>query len=159
MESEGAVAPAAQQLPGSGADTPVVIDIWIGKDDFLPYKLAMTASANTAAGHMELTGEGTFDGYNQPVSIPDLADAGNTIETYVSEYLPRAAAEVLLRRGGESIPPRKRRVLRRCARIQRSPAGWAWLAWMMGRSRVTGSKTMGAERFLLAYFGLGPLTP
>jgi glycosyltransferase involved in cell wall biosynthesis len=62
----------------------------------------------------------------------------------------RAAAETLLRRGGESIPPRKRRVLRRCARIQRSPAGWAWLALMIGRSQLSGSKTMGAERFLLA---------
>jgi glycosyltransferase involved in cell wall biosynthesis len=62
----------------------------------------------------------------------------------------RAVAETLLRRGGKSIPIRKRRVLRRCARLQRSPAAWAWLAWLMVRSRIAGSKTMGAERFLLA---------
>jgi hypothetical protein len=62
----------------------------------------------------------------------------------------RAVAETLLRRGGKSIPIRKRRVLRRCARLQRSPAAWAWLASLMVRSRIAGSKTMGAERFLLA---------
>ena len=57
---------------------------------------------------------------------------------------------MLLKRGGESIPDRKRRVLRRMARIQRSPTTWAWLVWMTVRSPFTGSKTMGAERFLLA---------
>jgi len=62
----------------------------------------------------------------------------------------RAAAEELLKRGGESISGRKRRVLRRFARIQRSPTTWAWLVWMMVRSPFAGSKTMGAERFLLA---------
>lgn len=64
----------SSQLPGEGRDTPVTIDIWIGKEDFLPYKLAMTASANTADGQMELTGEGTFDGYNEPVSIPEAPE-------------------------------------------------------------------------------------
>jgi glycosyltransferase involved in cell wall biosynthesis len=62
----------------------------------------------------------------------------------------RAAAEELLKRGGESIPDRKRRVLRRLARIQRSPTAWAWLFWNMLRSPFAGSKTRGAERFLLA---------
>jgi glycosyltransferase involved in cell wall biosynthesis len=62
----------------------------------------------------------------------------------------RASAEALLLRGGDSISSRKRRALRRCARIERSPACWAWLTWLMARSRIAGSKTMGGERFLLA---------
>jgi hypothetical protein len=62
------------ELPGDGANLPVTIDLWIGKDDFLPYKLAMTAADNTAQGHMELTGLATFDNYNQPVSIPEAPD-------------------------------------------------------------------------------------
>jgi hypothetical protein len=62
----------------------------------------------------------------------------------------RAAAKELLQRGGEAIPHRKQLVLRRCARIDRSPACWAWLVSLMVSSPFTRTKTMGAERFLLA---------
>jgi glycosyltransferase involved in cell wall biosynthesis len=59
-----------------------------------------------------------------------------------------ASARLLLRRGGEAVSPAKRRVLRRCARIESSPASWAWLVWLMARSPFV-TRTMGAERFLL----------
>jgi glycosyltransferase involved in cell wall biosynthesis len=61
----------------------------------------------------------------------------------------RDSGELLLRRGGESITPEKRRILRRCARVESSPASWAWLAWLAARSPIAGSRTVGAERFLL----------
>jgi glycosyltransferase involved in cell wall biosynthesis len=62
----------------------------------------------------------------------------------------RASAELLLRRGGEAVSRRKRRTLRRCAGLQGSPAGWAWLLWRMVRARRPRSKTMGVERLMLA---------
>jgi glycosyltransferase involved in cell wall biosynthesis len=62
----------------------------------------------------------------------------------------RAAAELLLLRGGAAISRRKRRALRRCARLERSPLAWGWLAGLMIRSLIGRSKTMGVERLMLA---------
>ena len=59
----------------------------------------------------------------------------------------RTSAELLLLRGGKAIDRRKRRLLRRWARIERSPAHWAWL---MVRARSSRSQTLGTERMLVA---------
>jgi len=59
----------------------------------------------------------------------------------------RTSAELLLLRGGKAIDRRKRRVLRRWARIESSPALWAWL---MVRARSARSQTLGTERMLVA---------
>jgi glycosyltransferase involved in cell wall biosynthesis len=59
----------------------------------------------------------------------------------------RTSAELLLLRGGKAIDRRKRRTLRRWARIERSPTTWPWL---MLRARINGSKTLGSERRLVA---------
>jgi glycosyltransferase involved in cell wall biosynthesis len=61
----------------------------------------------------------------------------------------RACAELLLMRGGSAIPRRKRRVLRRSARLERSPAAWAWLVSLLLRSHSPHSKTKGVERLML----------
>jgi hypothetical protein len=61
-----------------------------------------------------------------------------------------ATATELMRRLGDSIPDHKREVLRRCARLERSPAAWLWLMRLWGGALLRGSKTRGAERFLLA---------
>ena len=59
----------------------------------------------------------------------------------------RTSAELLLLRGGKRIDRRKRRVLRRWARIERSPPRWAWLVY---RARSSRSQTLGTERMLVA---------
>jgi len=59
----------------------------------------------------------------------------------------RTSAELLLLRGGKAIDRRKRRVLRRWARIEGSPVHWAWL---MVRARSARSQTLGTERMLVA---------
>jgi len=82
-----------EKLSTDASNMPVTVDIWIGKDDFLPYKLAMTASANTAEGHMELTGEGTFDNYNEPVTIPEAPDdAVSMAEFFAGMFATETAA-------------------------------------------------------------------
>ena len=61
----------------------------------------------------------------------------------------RLLAEVLLVRGVGRIPRRKRRALRRIARSERSPLGFAWLA-LRGLRRLVGkNETLGAERILV----------
>jgi hypothetical protein len=62
----------------------------------------------------------------------------------------RACAELLLMRGAGAIPRTKRRVLRRSARLDRSPAAWAWLVSLLLRSRTRHSKTKRVERLMLA---------
>jgi len=59
------------------------------------------------------------------------------------------SAELLLLRAGDAIEPRKRRAVRRCARLDRSPVAWAWLAQSLVRSRIGRSKTLGVERMIL----------
>ncbi|MEK6252707.1 MAG: glycosyltransferase [Actinomycetota bacterium] len=59
----------------------------------------------------------------------------------------RASAELLLLRGGKAMSRRNRRTLRRWARVERSPARWAWL---VVRARIKRNKTLGAERRLVA---------
>ena len=60
-----------------------------------------------------------------------------------------SSAELLLLRVGDAIERRKQRVVRRCARIDRSPVAWAWLAQSLVRSRLGDSKTLGVERLML----------
>ncbi len=59
----------------------------------------------------------------------------------------RTSAELLLLRGGKAIGRRKRRLLRRWARVERSPVSWVWL---IVRARIGRSKTLGSERRLVA---------
>ena len=59
----------------------------------------------------------------------------------------RTSAELLLLRGGKAIPWRKRRTLRRWAKVESSPQRWPWL-WI--RARVNQAKTLGSERRLVA---------
>jgi glycosyltransferase involved in cell wall biosynthesis len=60
-----------------------------------------------------------------------------------------SSAELLLLRVGDAIEDRKRRAVRRCARLDRSPIAWAWLAQSLIRSRTGRSKTLGVERLML----------
>lgn len=81
----GGASTIEENLSTGETNTPVTIDLWVGKDDFLPYKLAMTASANTAEGRMELTGEATFDNYNEEVEIPDAPDDAVSMAEFFAE--------------------------------------------------------------------------
>jgi hypothetical protein len=76
------------QLASDAANMPITIDLWIGKDDFLPYKMAMSASANTAEGPMELSGDATFDNYNKPAPIPDAPKDAVSISDFFKEVHP-----------------------------------------------------------------------
>jgi glycosyltransferase involved in cell wall biosynthesis len=69
--------------------------------------------------------------------------------SYAQVLRVRAAAELLLMRGGRKIPARKRLTLRRAAHIERSPAAWAWLAELALRPGARRSKTLGHERMLI----------
>ena len=60
-----------------------------------------------------------------------------------------SSAELLLLRVGDTMDDRKRRAVRRCARLDRSPIAWAWLAQLLMRSRTGRSKTLGVERLML----------
>ena len=65
----------ADQIMGSQVSGPVTVDLWIGKEDFLPYK--MTAGGEIAAGDqgalvLDLTAD--FSDYNQDVTIPDAPE-------------------------------------------------------------------------------------
>jgi hypothetical protein len=42
----------------------------VGADDYLPYKMTAAASI-TGQSPFDMTLDGTFDNYNQPVEIPD----------------------------------------------------------------------------------------
>lgn len=58
-----------------------------------------------------------------------------------------ASATLLLMRAGKHISRRKRRTLRRYARLERSPATWGSL---LVRAQIGRAKTLGSERFLVA---------
>ena len=60
-----------------------------------------------------------------------------------------SSAELLLLRVGDTMDDRKRRAVRRCARLDRSPIAWAWLGQLLMRSRTGRSKTLGVERLML----------
>jgi hypothetical protein len=70
----------------TGVDGPITIDIWVGKDDYLPYKLAMTTSMNTAYGRVDLTGQTTFDNYNAPAPIPEAPADPITFEELFADW-------------------------------------------------------------------------
>ncbi len=62
----------AEQIMGSEVTGPITVDLWIGKSDFLPYK--MTADGEISAGEqgtlvLDLSAE--FDDYNGDVTIPE----------------------------------------------------------------------------------------
>lgn len=60
-----------------------------------------------------------------------------------------SSAELLLLRVGDGIEDRKQGAVRRCARLDRSSAAWAWLAQSLMRSRIGSSKTLDVERLVL----------
>jgi glycosyltransferase involved in cell wall biosynthesis len=75
---------------------------------------------------------------------------GRMRRSYAQVLRVSAAAELLLLRGGKAISMRKRRLLRRLARLERSPTAWAWLLGLALRSRSGGrSRTLQGERMLL----------
>jgi glycosyltransferase involved in cell wall biosynthesis len=61
----------------------------------------------------------------------------------------RMLAEVLLMRCGAEMDARSRRTLRRFARSERSPVGFAWIAARGARRWFGRTETMGAERLLV----------
>ncbi len=64
-----------QQISDADVDGPISMDVWVGADDYLPYKLEATASI-TGQTPVDVALQATFDNYNQPVDIPDApADA------------------------------------------------------------------------------------
>ncbi|MEX1194132.1 MAG: DUF6612 family protein [Dehalococcoidia bacterium] len=74
----------AESLEGSGAELgeagdisgPMTLDIWVGKDDYLPYQMTMDAAVDTADGAFAMELTISVSGYNDPVDIPDApADA------------------------------------------------------------------------------------
>jgi hypothetical protein len=80
-----------QHFIDTGVDGPITIDIWIGKADYLPYKLAMTASGNTPFGHMEATADAGFDNYNKPAPIPDAPTDAVSFTDWISGLFPDAS--------------------------------------------------------------------
>lgn len=77
-----------QTFVDNGVEGPITIDLWVGKDDYLPYKLAMTGSGNTPYGHMQLTADATFDNYNRPVPIPDAPADAISFEELFADLFP-----------------------------------------------------------------------
>ena len=67
------------QVLGSELDGPLTVDVWVGKDDELPYKVVTVASLpdpNGTTMTMNLTA--TFHDYNAPVTLPPAPeDAGS----------------------------------------------------------------------------------
>jgi hypothetical protein len=82
-----------QYFVESGVEGPITIDLWVGKDDYLPYKLAMTASGNTPYGHLELTADAAFDNYNQPAPIPDAPADAVSFADYFADLFEDIADE------------------------------------------------------------------
>jgi hypothetical protein len=63
----------ADQILESQLNGPISVDLWVGKDDFLPYKMDASATIETGqpgAGAMVLSLSANFDNYNEPVDIP-----------------------------------------------------------------------------------------
>jgi hypothetical protein len=59
------------QIIESGLDGPVSVDVWIGKDDSLPYKLDVTANITLPDGSAMVMNLGSnFHGYNETVTLP-----------------------------------------------------------------------------------------
>jgi hypothetical protein len=61
----------SQQILNSQLDGPIEIDLWVGKADLLPYKMAAAAELQTPEGPFALSLEGEFSNYNEPVDIPE----------------------------------------------------------------------------------------
>lgn len=59
------------QLLESGLDGPVSVDVWVGKDDSLPYKLNVTANIALPDGTAMVMNLGSsFHDYNEAVTLP-----------------------------------------------------------------------------------------
>jgi hypothetical protein len=59
------------QAGQQGIGSVVTADVWIGSSDYLPYKLALTASIDAPTGHGDAVINATYANYNEPVTIPD----------------------------------------------------------------------------------------
>jgi hypothetical protein len=69
----------AQQILGSTLTGPVTIDLWLGTEDLLPYKLAATAEiAGGTEGTMALSLTANLGGYNESVSVPEAPAEAKT---------------------------------------------------------------------------------
>lgn len=67
----------SDQVLASDVNGPVTMDVWIGADDYLPYKVTAAGNITGPDGSALVMNVGaTFHGYNEPVTIPDApADA------------------------------------------------------------------------------------
>lgn len=68
---------------------------------------------------------------------------------YASLLRVHTSAELLMLRCGRALSRRKRRDLRRCATVERSPLGVGWLSWRLLRSWRRPSATLRVERLLI----------
>ena len=70
----------SDQILNSPITGPVTIDVWVGKDDFLPYKMTGAASIDTGeTGVLTLDLSATFGGYNEQVDIPDAPEGAQSL--------------------------------------------------------------------------------
>ena len=70
----------SDQILGSEITGPVTIDVWVGKGDFLPYKLTGEATIDTGeTGVLTLDLVATFGDYNGDVDIPDAPDDAQSL--------------------------------------------------------------------------------
>jgi hypothetical protein len=61
----------AERIIGSQLTGPIALDIWIGKDDFLPYRMTANGSINAGdSGTLVMDLSAEFGHYNEDVDIP-----------------------------------------------------------------------------------------
>jgi hypothetical protein len=84
----------ADQILQSQLNGPISVDLWVGKDDFLPYQMSASATFDTGqTGVMTMSLHGNFDNYNEPVEIPAApADATSFADVMAGLGLDPAAA-------------------------------------------------------------------
>lgn len=69
-----------------GVEGPITIDIWVGKADLLPYRVAADAGfdAGNEAGLMEMRIDARLFGYNEDVDIPAAPEDAQSLEDLFS---------------------------------------------------------------------------
>lgn len=76
----------AQQILGSTLAGPVTIDLWLGTEDLLPYKLAASAEIVAGAeGTMALSLMANLGDYNESVSVPEAPAEAKTFTELFGE--------------------------------------------------------------------------
>jgi hypothetical protein len=75
----------AEQILGSTLSGPVTIDLWLGTEDLLPYKMAASAEMAAGEGAMTLSLTANLGSYNESVTIPDAPAEAKTFAEFFGD--------------------------------------------------------------------------